>query len=169
MRPINNIVDATNYAMFEMGEPLHAFDYDILVQRAGGDPPALHTRTARPGERLTTLDGIEHTLDDFTVLVCDTAGALSIAGVMGGAESEVSNRTHNVLLEGAAWNYINIRRTIATQHMSSEAAYRFSRGVHPAMAERGVRRGLELMRRWAGGIVARGLVDEYPNPPLHPP
>jgi len=168
MRPINNIVDATNYAMLELGEPLHAFDYDILVQRAGGKPPTIITRTAQPGERLVTLDGVEHILDDFTVLVCDTASALSIAGVMGGAESEVSETTRNVLLEGAAWNYINIRRTISAQHMSSEAAYRFSRGVHPAMAERGVRRGLELMRRWAGGIVARGLVDKYPLPPLDP-
>ncbi len=87
------------------------------------------------GERLTTLDGVEHVLDDFTVLVCDNAGALSIAGVMGGAESEVSATTRNILLEGAAWNYINVRRTIASQRMSSEAAYRFSRGVHPAMAE----------------------------------
>ena len=86
MRPINNIVDATNYAMLEIGEPLHAFDYDVLVQRAGGKPPTIITRTARQGERLTTLDGVERTLDDFTVLVCDTAGALSIAGVMGGAE-----------------------------------------------------------------------------------
>src|SRR3990170_1021258 len=168
MRPINNIVDATNYAMIEIGEPLHAFDYDILAQRACGRPPTIITRTAQPGERLTTLDGIEHILDDFTVLVCDTAGALSIAGVIGGAESEVSETTRNVLLEGAACNYINIRRTLSAQRMSSEAAYRFSRGVHPAMAERGVRRGLDLMRRWAGGIVARGLVDEYPNPPLDP-
>lgn len=165
MRPINNVVDATNYAMLELGEPLHAFDYDVLVKRAGGEPPTLITRRALPGERLITLDGIERPLDDFTVLVCDAAGALSIAGVMGGAESEVSERTRNVLLEGAAWNFINIRRTLAAQRMTSEAAYRFSRGVHPAMAERGVRRGLELMRLWTGGVVASGLVDEYPLPP----
>ncbi len=165
MRPINNIVDATNYAMLEIGEPLHAFDYDILLQRAGGAAPTIITRTAAKGEKLTTLDGVEHTLDDFTVLVCDTAGALSIAGVMGGAESEVHAGTRNVLLEGAAWNMINIRRTLAAQHMASEAAYRFSRGVHPAMAERGVRRCLELMRRVSGGIVAQGLVDNYPLPP----
>ena len=168
MRPINNVVDATNYAMLELGEPLHAFDYDILIQRAGGKSPTILTRTAHPGERLTTLDGIEHDLDDFTVLVCDTAGALSIAGVMGGAESEVSTNTRNVLLEGAAWNYINIRRTIASQRTSSEAAYRFSRGVHPAMAERGVRRGLVLMEQWTGGQVAQDLIDHYPLPPIDP-
>jgi phenylalanyl-tRNA synthetase beta chain len=114
---------------------------------------------------LTTLDGAERGLDDFTVLVCDAAGALSIAGVMGGAETEVGQATRNVLLEGAAWNLINIRRTLAAQRLSSEAAYRFSRGVHPAMAERGVRRGLALMGRLAGGVVAEGLVDVYPSPP----
>ena len=89
MRPINNIVDVTNYAMLEVGEPLHAFDYDVLVQRAAGTSPTIITRTAHPDERLTTLDGVDRPLDPFTVLVCDTAGSLSIAGVMGGAESEV--------------------------------------------------------------------------------
>jgi phenylalanyl-tRNA synthetase beta chain len=174
MRPINNIVDATNYAMWEIGEPLHAFDYDILVQRASdkasrpGTPPTIITRTAQQGERLTTLDDIEHILDDFTVLVCDTAGALSIAGIMGGAESEVNASTRSVLLEGAAWNFINIRRTLSAQRMSSEAAYRFSRGVHPAMASHGVRRGLELMQSWSGGLVSKGLIDNYPLPPLNP-
>lgn len=168
MRPINNIVDATNYAMLELGEPLHAFDYDVLVQRAGGQPPTIITRTARPGERLTTLDGVERILDETTVLVCDTTGALSIAGVMGGAESEVNEKTRNILLEGAAWNFINIRKTSRAQNLPSEASYRFSRGVHPAMAERGVRRGLELMRLWSGGLVAPGLVDEYPLPANDP-
>jgi len=164
MRPINNIVDATNYAMLELGEPLHAFDYDVLVQRAGGKAPTILTRFAKRGEKLTTLDGVERRLDDFTVLVCDTAGALSIGGVMGGTESEVTDATRNVLLEGAAWNFINIRQTLNAQRLSSEAAYRFSRGVHPAMAARGVRRSLELMRRWSGGTVSSGLVDAYPLP-----
>jgi phenylalanyl-tRNA synthetase beta chain len=163
MRPINNIVDATNYAMLEVGEPLHAFDYDVLVQRAGGKPPTIITRPARQGEVLTTLDGVERKLDDFTVLVCDTAGSLSIGGIMGGLESEVTENTRNVLLEGAAWNFINIRKTLVAQRMSSEAAYRFSRGVHPAMAPRGVSRGLELMRLWSGGVVSEGLVDKYPR------
>jgi phenylalanyl-tRNA synthetase beta chain len=168
MRPINNVVDATNYAMWEIGEPLHAFDYDVLVNRAGGKPPKIITRTAFLGERLTTLDDVDRPLDDFTVLVCDSLGPLSIAGVMGGLESEVTSATHNVLLEGAAWNFINIRKTITSQRLQSEAAYRFSRGVHPAMAERGVKRGLELMRQIAGGVVEQGLVDNYPQPPQDP-
>jgi len=175
MRPINNIVDATNYAMLEIGEPLHAFDYDVLVARASvgraispTDQVKIITRTARPGEKLTTLDGVERTLDESTVLVCDRAGPLSIAGIMGGAESEVSEKTTTILLEGAAWNFINIRKTAGAQNLPSEASYRFSRGVHPAMAERGVRRGLELMQAWADGKVTPGLVDVYPLPPVQP-
>jgi phenylalanyl-tRNA synthetase beta chain len=164
MRPISNIVDATNYAMLEIGQPLHAFDYDVLAQRAGGQTPTLITRTARPGERLKTLDGVERQLDDFTILVCDEMGALGIGGVMGGAESEVSDKTVNILLEGAAWEFINIRRTVQAQKLPSEAAYRFSRGVHPSMTVRGVSRGIELMRQWAGGVVAEGLVDVYAKP-----
>ena len=168
VRPINNIVDATNYVMLAVGEPLHAFDYDTLVERAGGKAPKIITRLAQPGERLTTLDDIDRDLDDFTVLVTDTAGALSIAGVMGGAESEVSENTTKVLLEGAAWDFINIRQTEASQKLASEASYRFSRGVHPAMAERGVRLCLKVMQQLAGGTVAKGLVDEYPLPPKDP-
>lgn len=168
MRPINSIVDATNYVMLEVGQPLHAFDYDVLVERAGGKAPTIITRTAGQGEKLTTLDGVEHVLDDFTVLVCDTAGALSIAGVMGGAESEVTSSTRNILLEGANWNYINVRRTLASQKMTSEAAYRFSRGIHPEMAEVGVQLGLKRMLEWGGGAIAAGLVDEYPLPAKDP-
>ena len=164
MRPINSVVDATNYVMLEIGQPLHAFDYDVLVQRAGGKAPTIITRTAEPGEKLTTLDGVERTLNDYTVLVTDTAGALSMAGVMGGAESEVTEITRNVLLEGASWNYINIRRTTAAQKLVSEAGYRFSRGIHPEMAPYGVQLGLKRMLAWGGGAVAEGLIDEYPMP-----
>jgi phenylalanyl-tRNA synthetase beta chain len=164
LRPINNIVDATNYVMLEIGQPLHAFDYDVLVARASGTTPTIITRLAEPGETLKTLDGVERKLDDFTILVCDRQGVLSLGGVMGGAESEVSDQTTSVLLEGAAWEFINIRRTVKAQNLPSEAAYRFSRGVHPAMTERGVRRGIETMRQWAGGTVAAGLVDAYPRP-----
>ncbi|HEX9018086.1 MAG TPA: phenylalanine--tRNA ligase subunit beta [Anaerolineaceae bacterium] len=168
MRPINSIVDATNYVMLEIGEPLHAFDYDVLIARAGGKAPTIITRTASAGEKLTTLDGIDHTLNDFTELVCDTAGGLSIAGVMGGAESEVTDQTRNVLLEGANWNYINVRRTMAAQKMISEAGWRFSRGIHPAIALSGVRLGLKYMQAWGGGAIAQGLVDEYPLPAVDP-
>jgi phenylalanyl-tRNA synthetase beta chain len=168
MRPIDSIVDATNYAMLELGEPLHAFDYDVLVKRAKGKQVVISTRAARDGEKLTTLDNVERTLNPLNVLVCDEAGSLSLAGVMGGLESEVTAETRNVLLESAAWNFINIRRTAFGHNLPSEASFRFSRGVHPAMAKPGVQRGLEYMAAWSGGKVAPGLVDEYPLPPHDP-
>jgi phenylalanyl-tRNA synthetase beta chain len=165
VRPINNVVDATNYAMLEFGEPLHAFDYDVLKQRAGNKKIKIITRAAKDGEKLKTLDGNERTLTAMNVLVCDEKGSLSLAGVMGGAESEVSDTTKNILLEGAAWNFINIRRTAKQHNLPSEASFRFSRGVHPAMAEGGVSLGLKYMAEWAGGAVAPDLVDAYPLPP----
>jgi phenylalanyl-tRNA synthetase beta chain len=164
IRPIDALVDATNYTMLEIGEPLHAFDYDVLVKRAGGKAPKIITRRAKQGETLTTLDDVERKLDDFTVLVTDEAGPLSLAGVMGGADSEVTRDTKNVLLEGASWNYVNTRRTVSAHNLPSEAAYRFERGVHPEIAPIGVMRGLEWMQKWTGGKVAQGLMDEYPFP-----
>ncbi len=196
VRPINNIVDATNYAMIDLGEPLHAFDYDVLKKRAGKKNVKIITRAAQAGEKLTTLDGNERKLTSSNVLVCDEKGALSLAGVMGGAESEVydaskevldakglemqsgamqlgkasvhNKSTTNILLEGAAWNFINIRKTAKQHNLPSEASFRFSRGVHAALAEQGVRRGLQLMAEWSGGKVAPGLVDEYPLKPNDP-
>ena len=168
MRPINAVVDATNYVMLETGQPLHAFDYDLLVQRAGGQAPTIITRAAAQGEKLTTLDGVERSLDDFTVLVCDTAGALSLAGVMGGQESEVKDNTRTVLLEGATWNFVNTRRTTQAQKLVSEAGYRFSRGIHPALAPWAVQVCLDRMASWSGGKIAAGLVDRYPKPAVDP-
>lgn len=168
VRPIDSLVDATNYTMLEIGEPLHAFDYDVLVKRAGGKPPVISTRRAKKGETLVTLDDIKRKLNDFTVLVTDQAGPLSLAGVMGGAESEVSPETKTVLLEGASWNYVNIRQTVSAQGLPSEASYRFERGVHPELAPQGVTRCLDWMQKWTGGTVAQGLVDEYPLPPVDP-
>jgi phenylalanyl-tRNA synthetase beta chain len=163
VRPINNIVDATNYVMLEIGQPLHAFDYDVLSTRAKGKKPKIITRLPDKGETVVTLDGETRTPDEFTILVADAAGALSLGGVMGGAESEVDEQTSSVLLEGASWNYENIRRTVRSQNLPSEAAYRFERGVHPEMTWRGVARGLRMMRDLAGGTIAQGLLDKYPT------
>jgi len=168
MRPINNIVDATNYAMLDLGQPLHAFDYDVLKARAGGKNVKFITRTAKDGEKLKTLDGADRELTSANVLVCDESGSLALAGVMGGSESEVTDKTRSVLLEGAAWNFINIRKTAKQHNLPSEASFRFSRGVHPAMADQGVMRGLQFMAEWSGGRVAPGLVDEYPLKPNDP-
>lgn len=166
VRAINNIVDITNYVMFETGQPLHAFDYDTLVGRANGGKPGIYTRTAHPDETLTTLDNIPRKLDDRTVLVCDSAGALSLGGIMGGLESEIQPTTKNVLLEVASWNYINVRRTMTVQKINSEAGLRLSRNVHPALAPRANLRAAEFMRQLSGdnATVARGIIDVYPNP-----
>ena len=168
MRPINGVVDATNYVMLETGEPLHAFDFDVLKKRAEGQTPTIITRNAKDGEVLKTLDGIEHTLEPYTIVVADTAGSLSLAGVMGGEDSEVTSDTVNVLLEGATWNMVNVRRTVSSLRIQSEAGYRFSRGVHPELAPEAVRLCLKRMAEWSGGEIAADLVDEYPLPAVDP-
>ena len=163
-RPRNNIVDVTNYITFELGQPLHAFDYDKLCERAGGTPTII-TRLPAPGERLETLDGELRELGAETILVADTEGALSLGGVIGGGETEISEATRNVLLEAAAWNNIGIRKTIREQKVHTEASTRFSRGVHPSQAILGCQRGIELMRSLGGGAIAKGVLDAYPSPP----
>lgn len=170
-RPINNIVDVTNYVMFELGQPSHAFDYDTLAKRAGAQMPVIITRLPHPGEQLTTLDGTTHALQAHNLLVADEAGALSLAGIMGGLESEVqdASETHpgsqTVLLEAAAWNLINIRKTLSNTKQHSEASARFSRGVHPAMAWRGLARAAKLMVEVSGATLVDGVLDVYPTPP----
>ena len=163
-RPINNIVDVTNYITLEIGQPLHAYDYDLLVERAGGGIPCIHTRTPVPGEDLITLDQENRALGAEQVLVCDEAGALGLGGVIGGASTAIHDGTRNVLLEAASWNYINTRRTMNAHNLHTSAAIRFSRGVHPAVAPQGVRRGIELMRSSGGGQIVRGIIDVYPLP-----
>lgn len=168
MRPIDALVDATNYTMLETGEPLHAFDYDLLRARAGSAKPTIITRTASEGEELTTLDGTTHTLDTTMELVCDVVGPLSLAGIMGGSETGINSQTHRVLLEAASWNFINIRKTVSQLKITSEAAWRFSRGVHPALAEVSLRLCLQRILAWGGGSLVDGVIDLYPQPPLDP-
>ncbi|MCU0499879.1 MAG: phenylalanine--tRNA ligase subunit beta [Anaerolineae bacterium] len=163
-RPINNIVDVTNYITFEIGQPLHAFDYDQLVARVGGQAPTIITRLPEAGETLETLDQVNRELQGENILVCDTAGVLSLGGIIGGAETEISATTRNVLLEAANWHFINIRRTMQQHKVFTDAGVRFSRGVHPSQAILGVQRGMELMRQTAGGQVAKGVLDLYPQP-----
>jgi phenylalanyl-tRNA synthetase beta chain len=166
MRPISNIVDVSNYVMLEMGQPNHAFDYDVLRARAEryAGPVHIITRLAQPREKVTTLDDVERRMEPYTILVTDPAGALSIGGIMGGADSEVHEQSTNILLEAAAWNFINIRRSVKALDLPSEAAYRFSRGVHPSQALLGALRGAKLMQQVAGGTIAQGVVDYYPAP-----
>ena len=162
-RPINVVVDISNYVMLEMGQPNHTFDYDYLRQRADeyavDGPIRINTRLPHPGETLTTLDGIAHKLPEHGILVTDSLGNLSLGGIMGGLDSEIKPETKNVLLEAAAWNFINIRRTATKLGIATDAAFRFSRGVHPSQALLGARRAAELMRRLAGGTVLNGIID----------
>ncbi len=167
MRPINNIVDITNYTMLELGQPLHAFDYDLLLERArrsGAAKPTIIVRTARPGEKITTLDGVERELDESMLLIADTAGPIAIAGVMGGAETEVHEGTRNILLESATFHGINNRRTAQKLKLHSEASHRFTRGVPATLNPIAARRASELMRQHAQARIVPGLVDAYPAP-----
>ena len=167
-RPISNIVDISNYVMLEVGQPNHAFDWDVLRRRANDyapdGPVQIITRLAEPGEKVTTLDEKVHDMPDYSILVTDPKSNLSIGGIMGGLESEVSDDSHTILLEAAAWNFINIRRTSQALNIKSEAAYRFSRGIHPELAMVGALRGAKLMTELAGGQIAANLLDYYPNP-----
>ncbi len=164
MRPISNVVDVTNYVMLEWGQPLHAFDYDKLVARAGGKPPTITVRPARAGETLRTLDGQERKLTPEVLIIADSAGPVALAGVMGGAETEVSDTTTNVLLESASFNFLSVRRTMKALNLPSEASIRFSKGVPPDTVPAAAFRAAELMRLHAGATVCKGIVDVYPAP-----
>jgi len=163
MRPINNIVDITNYVMLEWGQPLHAFDYDKLTRKDGF--PRIIVRRARPGECIVTLDGVERELDEEMLLITDEGGPIAIAGVMGGLETEVTEDTTNVLLESANFNFINNRRTSQLLKLPSEASARFGRGVDPELTVVAARRASELIRQLAGGVIAKGIADAYPLKP----
>lgn len=154
---INNVVDVTNYAMFELGHALHAFDFDKLHEHR------IIVRRARPGEKLRTLDGVERTLTKDMSVVCDPAHALGIGGVMGGAESEISFSTRNILIECAWFDPISVRRTSKALGLRTEASYRFERGADPEMAELASRRAAELIQQLAGGEILAGVVDVYPR------
>ncbi len=160
MRPLNVVVDITNYVMLELGQPLHAFDYDRLAQGQ------IVVRTARPGEQMTTLDGVERMLDQGMLLICDAEKPVAIAGVMGGAESEVSSETRHIFLESACFEPSSIRRTAKALGLSTEASYRYERSVDPELAPLALERACELLADLAGGEVVLGRIDLYPAPIL---
>jgi phenylalanyl-tRNA synthetase beta chain len=160
-RPINNVVDITNYVMLLTAQPLHAFDLDEVPDGA------LIVRTAGEGEKMTTLDGVERTFDAETVLVCDREGPSGIAGVMGGQRSEVSEGTSRVLLEVASWNGTNILRTSRMLGLRSEASARFEKQLHPALCMRAQRLASKLMIELCGAKLVPGTIDavaEVPEP-----
>ena len=154
MRPVSNVVDATNYTMLELGQPLHAFDMDLL---AG---PGIVVRRAGQGERLTTLDDVERELSDDDLLICDLEKPVALGGVMGGASSEVSDETTNVLLESAYFTRTGVLRTARRLDLHSEASHRFERGSDPEGLERAATRCAKLIVEWAGGTVAHGVAED---------
>ena len=157
-RPINAVVDATNYVMLEMGQPLHAFDLRAVRQNT------IVVRPARAGEHLVTLDGTNHALRPPMLLIADPERAIGLAGVMGGSNSEMTAATADVLLESATFSGINTRRTATALRSRSEASTRFEKGLHPELAERALRRATRLILEIAGGTADRGIVDTYPSP-----
>ncbi|WP_241249874.1 phenylalanine--tRNA ligase subunit beta [Rhodococcus sp. X156] len=153
MRPISAAVDVTNYVMLELGQPLHAFD-------AATVQGPLVVRKARRGEKLSTLDGVVRTLDPDDVVICDDSGPVSLAGVMGGASTEVGPQTTDVLLEAATWDPLSIARTARRHKLPSEASKRFERAVDPAVAAVALERAAQLLAEIAGGTVQDGRTDE---------
>ncbi|MGA9884158.1 MAG: phenylalanine--tRNA ligase subunit beta [Candidatus Acidiferrales bacterium] len=159
---INNVVDVTNYVMFELGQPLHAFDLDKLAERR------IIVRRARTGEKIRTLDGAERTLAKDMCVIADASRAVAIAGVMGGADSEIGFSSRNILLESAWFDPIPVRRTSKSLGLRTEASYRFERGADPEMAETASRRAAKLIAELAGGEILAGVVDMYSRrePPI---
>ncbi|HET9492604.1 MAG TPA: phenylalanine--tRNA ligase subunit beta [Chloroflexia bacterium] len=161
MRPINTIVDITNYVMLEMGQPLHAFDYHAVEGRT------IVVRRARPGEKIITLDHVERTLDPKMLAICDVEKPLALAGVMGGANSEIGDEDGavvDVLLESAHFDPRSIRRTARLLRLPSEASHRFERFVDPELTVPAMQRAAQMMHELAGGTIAQGYVDNYPRP-----
>lgn len=161
-RPINNVVDATNYVLHELGQPLHAFDLDRLKG------PAIVVRRARAGETMTTLDDVARKLDPEMLVIADAEAPVAVAGVMGGADSEVSEGTTRVVLECAYFDPRRVRRTARDLGLSTDASYRFERGTDIDGMERAAHRAVELIQALAGGHVQESAVDVYPSPERAP-
>ncbi len=157
IRSINNVVDITNYVMMETGQPLHAFDYDLL---AGHE---INVRCAQDGEEFTTLDDKKHTLNAECLLICDAEKAVALGGIMGGQNSEVCEKTRNILLESAYFDPVNIRRSSKKLAISTESSKRFERGVDPNGAQFALNRAAELIAQLGNGELASGFVDAYPK------
>jgi phenylalanyl-tRNA synthetase beta chain len=153
---INNVVDVTNYVMFELGHPLHAYDLDKITGRQ------IVVRRAIAGEKLRTLDGVERRLTEGTCVIADAFHPIGLGGILGGAESEIGYATRHILLESAWFDPLSVRRASKLLGLRTEASYRFERGADPEMPERASRRAAELIRMTGGGEILSGVVDVYP-------
>ena len=157
MRPINNIVDITNYVMIEYGQPMHAFDFSCV------DNGEIHVRLAREGEVIRTLDGTERKLSPSMLCICDTDKPVGVAGVMGGENSEIVGDTAMVLFESANFNGTSIRRTATALGMRTDASSRYEKGLDPQNTYRAVQRACELIELLGAGEVVEGIIDVYPK------
>ena len=157
LRPISNVVDVTNYVMLEFNQPLHAFDLDKVKDRT------VIVRRARPGETLQTLDGVERKLTPDTLVIADSSDPIGIGGIIGGANSEIGPETTAVLLESATFNSYNNRRTAETFRLRTDATQRFEKGLRPELAPIALRRAAQLIQQIAGGVIAPGIIDIYPD------
>jgi len=158
LRPINNIVDITNYVLMETGHPLHAFDFDQLAQNR------IVVKTAADGDKFVTLDQKERQLNSRMLMICDGEKQVAIGGVMGGLNSEIEDTSRRVLIEGAYFNPVSIRKTSKTLGLSTDASHRFERGVDPEGTVRAVNRAAKLMVEFGEGTLIDGIIDEYPQP-----
>lgn len=157
MRPINNVVDITNFVMLEWGQPLHAFDYTKLQGRG------IVVRCARRDEQITSLDGVERKLTHEMLVIADKERAVAVAGIMGGANSEVEASATSILLESASFNPASIHYTGRILGMPSEACVRFERGLSPDLTLPALNRATQLMVEIAGGKAEQGIIDVYPG------
>lgn len=158
LRPINNIVDITNYVLMETGQPLHAFDFDQLAQHR------IIVKTADDGDIFVTLDQKERQLNSRMLMICDGEKQVAVGGVMGGLNSEIEDTSRRVLIEGAYFNPVSIRKTAKTLGLSTDASHRFERGVDPEGTVRAVNRAARLMVELGEGTLIDGIIDEYPQP-----
>ena len=157
-RPINNVADVTNYVLHELGQPLHAFDFEKLGGRR------IVVRRAAPGEKLKTLDGVERTLTNDMLVIADAEKAVALAGIMGGEESEISNQTTDVLIESAYFDPNSVRQTARRLGMDTEASRRFERGADRDGVLRAQQRCIDLICELAGGVATEDAIDVYPKP-----
>ena len=167
IRSISNVVDVTNYVMLEIGQPLHAFDYHLVARTAGqaaGTPATVVIRRATSGEKFKTLDNQERTLTGDMLLIADQQKGIALAGVMGGANTEINDQTVDVLIESAYFLPTNIRRTSKALGLRSESSYRFERGADVGICDWASQRAAQLILETAGGRLAGGIVDTYPQP-----
>ncbi|MDC1265548.1 phenylalanine--tRNA ligase subunit beta [Flavobacteriaceae bacterium] len=157
LNPINNIVDATNYVLHDLGQPLHAFDADRISGKK------IIVKTVKAGTKFTTLDGVERSLHEEDLMICDTEKPLCIAGVFGGENSGVSKETNSIFLESAYFNPVSVRKTAKRHALNTDASFRFERGIDPNITKYALKRAALLIIEIAGGKITSDLIDEYPN------